>query len=196
MKSSIASKTETAAPARATYVKQLAEWVETYASHAPSSAEQALSTPGDNLRAVQYKAGNEPLNAALTVIINDALEVVGQSSQNKIVVVGKVIKQKYWHLRLSEIAMVFQKGVSGHYGNVPSGSNPLLYWIAKYDEEERTNYCMSRAAAHKESYEKYQQQLDREANRDFSQMVKDNIRRKQASQLAQDHIDKQKKKNE
>ncbi|MBC6425209.1 MAG: hypothetical protein GDA51_01795 [Ekhidna sp.] len=174
------------------YERQLQEWVSNYAAQVPVSAGAALATPGDSIAAVRRKAGHEALNAALAVLIGDAMELTGQGGlhANKIATLGKVIKSKYFHLRLSEIAMVLQRGIAGEYGKVPGGTNPLLYWIARYDGGERTDYCAARATSHREPYEKYFEAQDRKEIQAFRQQVKEQVKRKRAAALAEEVANK------
>lgn len=186
MKSSLA---ETQGTDLTSYGKRLSLWVSNYMDKVPKNVEAAVK--GDQLNVIASKAPNE-LNAALTVVVSDVLSLTGRNvSPQMIAFIGKTIQSRFYYFRLNELVMVLQKGVQGHYGNVPSGANPIVFWCEQYDNGERLEYHQAEALKHKEAYEKQKQEEIKEDARREVGMLKDQIQKQRIMKTAKAVVESQ-----
>lgn len=171
---------------RQQYSQALQEWVGDYTNRVPK-------TIGDAVRAHQISVirGIDPdtLNVALSRLITDALILSSKQVSDELVgFIGGKIKSTYPYFRLGELAMVIQKGVTGYYGMVPSGANPVLYWCQRYDQGEREDYFLSQAQVHKEPFEKAEELEKREQNQKQLSMIKDQMMRIDSIEKAKERL--------
>lgn len=157
----------------------------------PTTVGEAVQGP--QISALRRNCPTE-LNASLAALTMTSMPPHQQGNENVIVTVAKHIRDKYWYLRLSEIAMVLQKGMCGLYGNLPSGSNPLLAWLTIYDQNERLDFCEAQATSKNESYLKEYQRIElRESNRK-NEAYKSQIEKEWNFQAAKDLVNQQRAK--
>jgi len=124
--------------------------------------EKALE--GDQVNVIALK-DQDGLNIVLSKMIGDTLAINGKDNPAAISMIGQTIKSKYYYFRLGEIAMVLQKGVTGYYGNVPSGVIPILYWMEQYDIGERLTHVTAEQLKHSDPYEKQFEEMDEKERR-------------------------------
>lgn len=121
----------------------------------------------------------------VATVINDAIQ--NTSAKVTAEVVQGVVNKSYWHLTPNEIRTCFRDGLSGLYGFVPSGANPLLYWLMKYDQE-RDKKFESENMRFKEPYEKQLDEFDRQDKQEELKKLTNEITRQENYQKAKEIV--------
>jgi len=103
-----------------------------------------------------------------------------------LMMVGK-IKEKYWFMKLEEIAFVFQNGIMGFY-KVYGKLTPavILEWIHEYDINDRDQFCETEALKYKEPYEKQYQEIEKKEAQDFETAYQNQVKYLKAKKKAED----------
>lgn len=81
----------------------------------------------------------------ITLLISGIYNLVNvgkQINERSIVTLAKMIIEKYWHLKIDEIDLVFRNGITGNYGKIYDrvDASVIFDWLQQYDVGEE---CIS-----------------------------------------------------
>ena len=141
---------------------------------------------GDQI-SVYKKADEQRLNAIILTLIKNHLAERMNMSTGAMMQLTEDIKRMYWFYRVPEIALVLRKGVSGDFGNVPRGVDPVLYWFRQYDLI-RDQYFEAEALKFKETNEKIFDEMERKEIKEKAKSLKDEINRHETRTKAKEIV--------
>jgi hypothetical protein len=147
----------------------------------PSTVAQALSEE-NQISAWRNSEHSMTLNLILLKILKDAHP---GSPESLLRLRVDTIKSKYWYFRIGEVAMILKNGLIGKYGNVPSGADPVLVWLDRYDTGERIGYCEAHNLSYKEPNERYFEEEEQKALIDAREAFKKQLAYMTAKEEAQ-----------
>lgn len=129
------------------------------------------------------------LDVLISKLVIDAVEFYGGIESKYIKMIVSQIKLKYWFFNLEEVAMIFQRALSGQY-KIYGKLTPamIMEWFHEYDTKERMEYFQSQSAVHKESNEKYFEEQETEHRRDRLISFKQQYEKQKIYQEAKDKV--------
>ena len=127
--------------------------------------------------------GVEVLNKsimALIVMVRENISVGKTMNENQIRFAGSAIAEKFWYLKLEDVALCFRRGILGEYGKLYDRLDVqiLCDWIQQY-EQERNNECAK---------------LQRDNGQEYSRNVYDVIGSEKMKELLHKVVDANEKK--
>jgi len=126
-----------------------------YNKHVPSTIKDAQE--GVSLSVIR-KHNPVLLDLSIGVLLEDlARSFNAQWSERMMLSIVDRITNKYWYLKIDEIAFVFSNAIDGIYGKVYGQIqiSTVMEWLHEYDVNDRLSYHESRNAIHKESSGRY-----------------------------------------
>ena len=144
---------------------------------------KTIADANEGVQVSVIKSHAEPLlKLSMTKIISDVCEFHGANWSGQVIVrLIDYVVESYWHLKIEEIAMVWNRAQKVYGALKPAD---LMNWLNDYDNGERIKYFEALNSRHKDGYEKQFIETERkEAARDKKELD-ENIRREHFRELA------------
>jgi hypothetical protein len=100
------------------------------------------------------------------------------------------LKERYWHYKIDEIALILHKGAMAGYGKIYGQLkiSDILNWFTEYDKEKAI-FCELEATRHKEINDNYFREIEKKEQAEQRKLEKTLVRKFEAAKVAKRKVD-------